>query len=169
MKALPKLVITDIDGVWTDGGMYYTADGDVMKLFCVKDGWGVSMLRHHGIPTVIMTGENSPIVPKRAQKLHIERCYIGVQDKLALAKELCAELGLSLKDIAAIGDDINDVRLLREVGFSASPHNTPDYIKREVDYVCQTSGGHGAFRELVEHILQENDLLSETLTALIEA
>lgn len=75
MSKLPKLVITDIDGVWTDGGMYYTADGDVMKRFCVKDGWGVLFLRELGIPVAIMTGENTRIVVKRAEKLKVERCY----------------------------------------------------------------------------------------------
>lgn len=128
--ALPKLVITDIDGVWTDGGMYYTADGDVMKRFSVKDGWGVLFLREFGIPVAIMTGENTQIVQKRAAKLKIERCYLGVNDKLAKARELCEEMGITLADVAFIGDDINDIRLLREVGFSASPANTPVYIKR---------------------------------------
>ena len=79
MENLPKLVITDIDGVWTDGGMYYTAEGDVMKRFCVKDGWGVAFLRHYGVPVAIMTGENTPIVQRRAEKLRIERCYLGVK------------------------------------------------------------------------------------------
>ena len=78
---LPKLVITDIDGVWTDGGMYYTADGDVMKRFSVKDGWGVIFLRELGIPVAIMTGENTQIVQKRADKLKIKYCYLGVKDR----------------------------------------------------------------------------------------
>ena len=81
---LPKLVITDIDGVWTDGGMYYTADGDTAKRFCVKDGWGVIFLRKLNIPLAIMTGENSQIVARRAKKLKIDRCYLGVTDKLKL-------------------------------------------------------------------------------------
>ena len=162
---LPKLVITDIDGVWTDGGMYYTPEGDVMKRFCVKDGWGVAFLRHHGIPVAIMTGENTQIVQKRAEKLRIEHCFLGVKDKLALTGKLCAELGISLEDVAYIGDDINDLRLLRAVGFAASPCNTPDYVKKEVDYVCHAHGGHGAFREFVEHILSENGLLEETIEA----
>mgnify|MGYP002150122081 CR=1 FL=1 len=102
---LPKLVITDIDGVWTDGGMYYTADGDVMKRFSVKDGWGVIFLRELGIPVAIMTGENTQIVQKRADKLKIKYCYLGVKDKVAQARELCRELGISLDEVAFIGDD----------------------------------------------------------------
>lgn len=161
--ALPKLVITDIDGVWTDGGMYYTAEGDVMKRFSVKDGWGVLFLRQFDIPVAIMTGEQTQIVQKRADKLKIKHCYLGVNDKLSKARELCVELGITLKDIAFIGDDINDIHLLREVGFSCSPSNTPDYIKKEVDYVTVAHGGFGAFREFVEKILQNNGLLDEAL------
>lgn len=156
---LPKLVITDIDGVWTDGGMYYTADGDVMKRFSVKDGWGVIFLRQLGIPMAIMTGENSILVQKRAEKLKIEYCFLGVVDKMLQAQQLCRELNIGLKDVAFIGDDLNDLPLLRRVGFSVSPSNSPDYVKREVDYVCKSHGGDGAFREFVEKILNDNNLL----------
>lgn len=160
---LPKLIITDIDGVWTDGGMYYSAEGDIMKRFSVKDGWGVLFLRELGIPIAIMTGEASPLVQKRADKLKIARCYLGVGDKLAKAKEVCQEMGITLADVAFIGDDLNDLRLLREVGFSASPCNTPDYVKREVHYVTVAHGGSGAFREFIEKILMDNELLEEVL------
>ena len=122
---LPKLVITDIDGVWTDGGMYYTANGDTAERFSVKDGWGVIFLRKLGIPLAIMTGENSQIVAQRAKKLKTDRCYLGVKDKLRLTMQLCDELGITLDDVAFIGDDLNDLPLLRAVGLSACPVNTP--------------------------------------------
>lgn len=161
--ALPKLVITDIDGVWTDGGMYYTKDGDIMKRFSVKDGWGVHLLNKMNIPLAIMTGEDTQIVKKRADKLKIEHCYIGVKDKVAKATELCNELGIELKDVAFIGDDLNDMKLLKLVGFSASPANTAEYIKKEVDFVTQASGGNGAFREFVEKVLSDNGKLGDLL------
>ena len=107
--------------------MYYTAEGDVMKRFSVKDGWGVIFLRELDIPVAIMTGENTQIVQKRADKLKIDYCYLGVKDKVAQAKELCRELGISLGEVAFIGDDLNDLPLLRLVGYSASPSNTPEY------------------------------------------
>lgn len=160
---LPKLFITDIDGVWTDGGMYYTDEGDVMKRFSVKDGWGVIFLRHLGIPLAIMTGENTEIVARRAAKLKIDRCYLGVKDKLSLARQLCDELGITLRDVAFIGDDINDLRLLREVGFSGCPDNTPWYVKKEVRYIGNIKGGAGAFREFVETILAENGILTKII------
>lgn len=160
---LPKLFITDIDGVWTDGGMYYTADGDIMKRFCVKDGWGVIFLRGLGIPVAIMTGENSPVVAKRAEKLKIERCYLGVKSKLDLAREVCGELGITLGDVAFIGDDINDLSLLREVGFSGCPANTPDYVRNIVKFPGKVHGGHGAFREFVETILSREGILESVI------
>lgn len=162
---LPKLFITDIDGVWTDGGMYYTAEGDVMKRFCVKDGWGVIFLRKLGIPVAIMTGENTEIVRRRAAKLKIERCYLGVKDKLSLAREVAAELGIGLDEVAFIGDDINDLPLLLKVGYSGSPLNTPDYIRNRVRYPGRIHGGHGAFREFVETILAENGILDKLVAA----
>lgn len=164
---LPKLVITDIDGVWTDGGMYYTAEGDVMKRFSVKDGWGVAMLRLHNIQTVIMTGENTEIVARRSLKLGVEYCYLGVKDKLNLAKLLCEQMGISLKDLAFIGDDINDLPLLRAVGYSATPANAPNYIQQEVQYVTESIGGNGAFREFVEKLLYDTGLLQSTVESLL--
>lgn len=161
---LPKLFITDIDGVWTDGGMYYTAEGDVMKRFCVKDGWGVIFLRQLGIPMAIMTGENSQIVARRAEKLKITRCYLGVKDKLSLAREVCAELGITLGDVAFIGDDINDLPLLREAGFSGCPLNTPEYVRRVVRFPGKVHGGQGAFREFVETILDGEGLLPDLVS-----
>lgn len=160
---LPKLVITDIDGVWTDGGMYYTADGDVMKRFSVKDGWGVIFLRELGIPVAIMTGENTQIVQKRAEKLKIKYCFLGVKDKVAQAEALCSELGITLQEVAFIGDDLNDLPLLRRVGFSASPSNTPEYVKRHVQYVTLAHGGYGAFREFVEKLLADHGILDKVI------
>ena len=162
---LPKLFITDIDGVWTDGGMYYTAEGDYMKKFSVKDGWGVAFLRHYGIPVAIMTGENTQMVAKRAQKLGIDRCYLGVKNKLKLATAVCEELGITLAEVAFIGDDVNDLPLLKAVGCSGCPANSASYIKSQVTHVGMIHGGFGAFREFVETILSENGLLMEAVAA----
>ena len=145
-----------------------TAEGDVMKRFSVKDGWGVIFLHKLNIPVAIMTGENSQIVQKRADKLKISHCYIGVKDKVAQAEEVCRKLGITLDEVAFIGDDLNDLPLLRKVGFSASPCNTPDYVKQEVKYVTVAHGGHGAFREFVEKILQDNGALQSVIASCLE-
>ena len=122
-----KLVLTDIDGVWTDGGMYYDQTGNEWKKFNTSDSAGVVFLRLLGIPMGIITGENTQIVQRRADKLKINRLYMGVMNKLEVAEKLCAELQISLQEVAYIGDDLNDAVLLKAVGFSAIPANAPTY------------------------------------------
>lgn len=150
-----KLVITDIDGVWTDGGMFYDQFDNEWKKFNVSDGWGVRFLRDVGIPLAIMTGEDTNIVQRRADKLKIEYLYLGAKHKLQLATKLCEKLSISLEEVAFIGDDLNDLKLLRAVGLSACPQQSPDYIKSEVSVVMTKRGGEGVFREFVEFIIKE--------------
>jgi 3-deoxy-D-glycero-D-galacto-nononate 9-phosphatase len=152
---LPKLIFTDIDGVWTDGGMYYDQTGNEWKKFNTSDSAGVLFCQKMNIPLVIITGEDTRILARRAEKLGIERVYQGVKDKVEVANGVCAEFGFRLDECAHIGDDLGDYRLLKAVGFSAAPANAPDYIKSEVQYVCQKSGGEGAFREFVEVIMKK--------------
>ncbi len=154
---IPKLVITDIDGVWTDGGMYYDQTGNEWKKFNTSDSAGVLFCKKLSIPVCIITGEETEIVKRRAEKLKIDYLFQGVGDKLSVAKKLCLELKIQLSDVAFIGDDINDVALLREVGISASPNNAPDYIKEMVSFTTKKCGGDGAFREFVETILSNQD------------
>ena len=123
--ALPKLVITDIDGVWTDGGMYYDQTGNEWKKFNTSDSAGVLFLKLLKIPFAIITGENTKIVKRRAEKLKVKHLYMGVKDKVAAAAALCENLGISLNEVAYIGDDINDILLLEKVGISAAPANAP--------------------------------------------
>lgn len=160
---LPKLIITDIDGVWTDGGMYYDQTGNEWKKFNTSDSAGVLFCRHLNIPIVIITGEKTGIVERRAKKLKIEQIYQGVSDKVRIATKVCKKLGVELKETAYIGDDLGDIKLLKEVGFSAAPANASDYVKDLVQFVCKKKGGEGAFREFVEHILKRNGLLNEVL------
>ncbi len=155
-KILPKLVLTDIDGVWTDGGMYYDQTGNEWKKFNTSDSAGVMFLKTLGIPVGIITGEDTDIVRRRAQKLNIDLLFMGVKDKLSVATQLCQELKIELKEVAYIGDDINDIELLSAVGFSAAPANAPDYIKTLVDLKLTVAGGQGAFRAFVEHIIDQH-------------
>jgi len=148
-----KLVATDIDGVWTNSIMYYTKDGDHMKAFTTYDGMGVQLLREIGIPTVIITSENSEIVLRRAEKLLIEDVYINEKDKLSRLKNICVEKNISLNNIAYIGDDLNDLKALQNVGFSAMPKNSPILDKFSPDYITNLKGGRGAFREFVDQII----------------
>lgn len=150
---IPKLVLTDIDGVWTDGGMYYDQTGNEWKKFNTSDSAGVLFCRSAAIPVGIITGEDTEIVKRRAEKLKISILYQGIQDKLTVAKMICDELQITLDDVAYIGDDLGDIALLEAAGISAAPNNAPDYIKKRVDFVTLKSGGEGAFREFVETVL----------------
>ena len=155
MKSLPKLVITDIDGVWTDGGMYYDNLGNEWKKFNTTDSAGVLFARFLDIPVVIISGEDTEIVRRRANKLNIQYLYLGVKDKVMVAQKLCKELDILISEVAYIGDDINDIQLLKKVGLSAAPNNAPKYIKDKVDFVTSKKGGEGAFREFIEIIIQK--------------
>ena len=150
-----KLVGTDIDGVWTDARMYYSTEGDVMKSFSTYDGMGVKLLREAGIPLIIMTGENTKIVAKRAQKLGIDHIFQGENEKLKRLKEICSELNISLDEVAYIGDDVNDLDVLKSVGLSAMPPNSPILNQFTPDYLTTRSGGDGAFRDFVDFILSQ--------------
>jgi len=153
MKQLPKLIITDIDGVWTDGGMYYDQSGNEWKKFNTADSAGVLLCKRLNIPVAIITGEDTEIVRRRAKKLNIDYLYMGIQNKIQVARRLCQELGIDLKQIAYIGDDIGDYELLKEAGISAAPDNAPEYIKSIAGFVTGKKGGEGAFREFVETIV----------------
>lgn len=154
MNKLPKLILSDIDGVWTDGGMYYDQTGNEWKKFNTSDSAGVLFLSLLNIPFGIITGEDTDVVKRRADKLNVEHLYMGIKDKVAIANNLCEKLGISMEDVAYIGDDINDILLLKKVGLSAAPLNAPKYIKEIVDIELNTKGGDGAFREFVEVIIE---------------
>jgi YrbI family 3-deoxy-D-manno-octulosonate 8-phosphate phosphatase len=150
-----KLVGTDIDGVWTDARMYYSADGDIMKSFSTYDGMGVKLLREAGIPLIIMTGEDTEIVTKRAKKLGIDFIFQGENEKLRRLKEVCKELDITLDEVAYIGDDVNDLDVLQAVGISAMPPNSPILDQFNPDYLTTRCGGDGAFRDFVDFILSQ--------------
>jgi len=147
------LVATDIDGVWTDGRMYYSAEGEYMKAFSTYDGMAVQLLREQNIPVAVLTGEDSEVVKRRMEKIKIEHLFYGETQKLESLKKLCRLLSLDLSKVAYIGDDINDLNLLRAVGFSAMPGSSPILHLFTPDYVTQRAGGQGAFREFVDIIL----------------
>ncbi|NND93253.1 MAG: HAD-IIIA family hydrolase [Flavobacteriales bacterium] len=159
----PKLFLSDIDGVWTDGGMYYDNDGGEWKKFNTSDSAGILFCKLLGIEVGIITGENTEIVARRAAKLNVGHLFMGVKNKLETAKELCSELGIGLDEVAYIGDDINDLKLLEAVGISGSPSNAPHYVRDKVDMVTGLKGGEGAFREFVERILAHFGLLDHAI------
>jgi 3-deoxy-D-manno-octulosonate 8-phosphate phosphatase (KDO 8-P phosphatase) len=160
---LPKLVLSDIDGVWTDGGMYYDQTGNEWKKFNTYDSAGVLFCHKYNIKVGIITGEETEIVKRRADKLKIDFLFQGVSNKMKVAKKLIDDLNLEWNEISYIGDDISDMELLKVVNFSAAPNNSPQYIKEIVDFVTQKNGGEGAFREFVETQFINCGCFSETL------
>lgn len=148
-----KIVLTDVDGVLTDGGMYYTKDGDVMKRFHARDGMGVSLLRKNDIPTIIVTKETTEMVRKWSKKMNISKLCEGIQNKGNVIDEICKEFGIGPNEMAYIGDDVNDIELLKKVGFSAVPADSINEVKEISDYICKTNSGQGVFREIVDLIL----------------
>ena len=148
-----KLIISDIDGVWTNGRIYYTADGELMKGFSYYDGMAVFLLAQAGIKAAIITGENSPIVAQRAKKLKIEEVHLGIHDKLTVFEDILERHGLSPEEVAYIGDDVNDFAPMQVAGFTAAPANTPVFSQLKPDVLLTRKGGDGAFREFADLIL----------------
>ena len=148
-----KLVATDIDGVWTDTKMYYTKDGEFMKSFSTYDGMGVELLQKSNFIVCILTSENSQIVKARAKKLNIKEVYVNEKQKLLRIKYLAEKYNINLDEIAYIGDDINDLEILKSIGLSAMPSSSPILNMINPDIVTDRKGGDGAFREFIDYIL----------------
>ena len=152
-----KLVLTDCDGVLTDTGTYYSANGEEMKRFSIRDGMGTERLRRNcNIETGIVTGENSGIVSRRAEKLNITEVHLGIKDKATLVKDLAERLNLELDEIAFIGDDTNDLEIMKLVGLTASPSDATRFAKELADIIVESKGGCGAFRDFAEFIIEAN-------------
>lgn len=149
-----KLLITDCDGVLTDNGVYYSAEGEVMKRFSIRDGMGVERLRNLvQVETAIMTGETSDSVIKRAEKLKLNYVYLGIKDKKKKLVEILLQTKLTPQEIAYIGDDTNDLEIMHMVGVSVTPGDATPFTKEAADYICKERGGYGAFREFAELII----------------
>ncbi len=161
-KDLPKLILTDIDGVWTDGGMYYDQLGNEFKKFNTYDSAGVLFAHKLGIPVGIITGENTQIVSRRAEKLKVDYCILGCKDKVKAAKKICYELGISLNEVAYIGDDINDINLLKLTKWAGVPSSAPEYVRAIANVTLIKRGGDGVFREFVEKIFSNSLIISLT-------
>lgn len=147
-----KIVLTDVDGVLTDGGMIYNEDGLYLKRFNVKDGMGSALLRKEGFLVGLISTDVSLIAKTRGERLKFDFIEIGSMDKVQSLNQICAKAGLEFKNCAFIGDDVNDLEILKTVGLSAAPADAVPDIKEIVDYVCEKKGGEGAYREFADLI-----------------
>ena len=157
-KASQKIshLVLDVDGVFTDGCITYTKDGEHTKSFDMRDGMGLEILRQFGVEVVIMTSEQSELVAKRMQKLQIQQVYLGVKDKFTLLQHLVNEQGLSTNNVAYVGDDVNDLANICRVGWSLTPQNATDIVKQHADVVLSKNSGAGAIREACDFIFRYN-------------
>ncbi|NLZ11138.1 MAG: HAD hydrolase family protein [Alcaligenaceae bacterium] len=160
-----RLMAFDIDGILTDGGLWYGENGELVKRFNSLDGYGLRMLRESGIAVAFITGRKGPIVARRAAELGIELVQQGVRDKVQALGAMASGLGCSLDQVGFMGDDIMDLAALQRVGFSASVPNAPAYIAQAVHWVASTNGGHGAARECCDLILAAQGRLGPFLLA----
>lgn len=149
-----KILFTDCDGVLTNNGVYYSANGEEMKRFSIRDGMGVERLRNTcGVDVGIITGELSGSVKTRAEKLKITHLYLGIKDKKTKLKEILDLNNLRGENIAYIGDDVNDLEIMEICGVTATPADGLSFVKKKADFICTINGGYGAFREFAEWII----------------
>ncbi len=155
-KPIPeiKMFLTDCDGCLTDGGMYYSEHGDELKKFNTRDGMGFALLRSKGIITGIVTSESVDLNRRRAEKLKLDVLEVGCKDKAFAVKNLCEKYHIALENVAYVGDDINDIDVIKMVGLGCAPADAMPQVKKAADYVTNVNGGEGVIREVVEIMIR---------------
>ena len=150
-----KLLILDVDGVMTDGGMYFTENDDQFKKFNTKDGMGIIELTKTKLVEVgiISSAFKGNAVRNRAEMLGITRCYVGRDSKISVLETWLEELGITINQVAIIGDDVNDLPIMKKAGFSACPSDAVQVVKKHVDLILSSKGGHGCIREFIDNFL----------------
>ncbi len=158
-----ELLVLDVDGCLTSGGITYTENGDEIKTFSVKDGLAIATWIKLGKKVAIITGRNSSIVTRRAKELNITYIYQGIEDKKAQLENILKDTHLSYENVAAIGDDLNDYHMLKDAGLSFSPKNGVQQVQELADIILTKDGGDGAVREMIEIILEKENLTQRFL------
>lgn len=159
-----ELIVLDVDGCLTTGGITYTQNGDEIKTFSVKDGLAIATWIKMGKKVAIITGRNSKIVERRALELKIPYIYQGVEDKKRQLESILKDANLSFENVAAIGDDLNDYHMLKNARLSFTPKNGVKHIQEIADVVLSRDGGDGAVREMIEIILEKENLTTRFLS-----
>ena len=153
-----RAVALDVDGVLTDGGLWWGANGEELKRFCFSDIMGLSLARRAGLELALISGESSPLVDRYAAKMHIRHVVKGCRNKATALSEFSAATGIGLKEICFMGDDINDLPAMEIAGLSAAPANAARAVLAGAGFVAKSSGGNGAVRELIEALLDAQGL-----------
>jgi N-acylneuraminate cytidylyltransferase len=148
-----KLLISDVDGVLTDGGMYYSAKGDIQKKFHARDVMVIAILQINGIPTVIITKEKNEIVKKWTSKMKVDKLFQGIKKKETLLTKLCTSYNLNEENIAYIGDDVNDLEIMKKIGFSVTPKDGNIEVKEIANHISKINGGEGVLRDVCDLLI----------------
>jgi len=149
-----RLLSLDLDGTLTDGGLYYAEDGSELRKYFVQDGFGILLVKEAGIEVCLITMSDTPAIQKRIERLKIRFGHMGVRDKLPRLQQICAELGIGLDEVCHVADDLNDLDVLHAVGLPIAVANARPQIRAAAAYVTQSSGGHGAVREVCDLLLE---------------
>ena len=160
-----KLMVFDVDGVMTDGTLYYSERGEELKAFNIRDGLGIKLLRQYGVEVALITARSSRAVELRAANLGIAHLYQGAEDKRGAYAALLARLALAAEQSGYMGDDLLDLALITRCGFAATVPAAPQAVKSRAHYVTQAHGGHGAVREVCEFILRAQGTLERAISA----
>lgn len=154
-----KLVVTDVDGVFTDGYLFFGPEGETIKKFHARDGLAVQLLQKNGIEVAVLSGRQSIPVLRRMEELSVQCIDLGNYDrKINRFHKIIKERGYTEKEVAFIGDDISDLEVLKIAGLSGAPSDAAPEVLQQVDFISKKKGGEGAFREFAEHILKSMDL-----------
>ena len=148
-----KLLVLDVDGIMTDGGLYYTESGEILKKFNVKDGLGIKRLINHGVAVAIISANSSEATLHRAERLNVEHVFINVKDKLKVLKELCDRLKIPLSHVASMGDDLSDLPVMQAVGYPMTVADAMPENIAHARFVTSKGGGQGAVREVSDYII----------------
>ena len=152
-----ELLSLDTDGVLTDGGIYFSDEGEQLRRFNVKDGMGMKLIQTIGVRIIIITASSTPSIEHRATALGVDKVYLGVEDKKRKIVEICAELGLSLDQVAHIGDDLNDIPVMNVVGFPITVADAMENVLEIAQFVTEKKGGEGAVREVCDLMISAKD------------
>lgn len=158
-----ELVVLDVDGTMTDSRITYSENGDEIKSFNVKDGLAIASWRKLGKQVAIITGRTSQIVARRAEELHIEHFYQGIHNKKEVLESLLVKLDLTMENVAAIGDDLNDLQMLKAAEISFVPRDASAYVDKIADVILTKTGGDGAVREMIENLIVKEGLEKQYL------
>jgi len=156
-----KLILTDVDGVLTDGCMYYSSKGEELKKFHTRDGMAVELLLQKNIKTIIITKEKSKIVISRAKKIKVFKVYSGVKQKDKILNQICTKFKVTPDETTFIGDDVNDEKIMKLVGLSFAPSDATQTIKNIADIITNAKGGQGVLREVTDKILLSQSIISK--------